>query len=129
MVKVPGRMIERLSELVNDDEALVWRGRYLDVDFLVEIGDVPYFIEIRQGRIAGVDKEPLPMRAWCFAVRANAAAWEAFWRPEPAPGYQDLFAIAKQGEARIEGDLKPLMTNLRYFKDVLAAPSRLAAGG
>jgi hypothetical protein len=30
--------------------------------------------------------------------------------------------MAKAGHARIEGDLRPLMQNLRFIKDVLAAP-------
>jgi hypothetical protein len=30
--------------------------------------------------------------------------------------------MAKAGHARIEGDLLPLMANLRYVKDVLEAP-------
>ena len=40
----------------------------------------------------------------------------------PAPGYHDVFAMAKAGHARIEGDLVPLMANLRYVKDLLALP-------
>jgi len=45
----------------------------------------------------------------------------------PAPGYHDLFAMKKLGVARVEGDLVPLMANLRYVKDVLAAPRRRGA--
>ena len=40
----------------------------------------------------------------------------------PAPGYHDLFAMTKAGHAKVEGDLRPLMQNLRFIKDVLAAP-------
>jgi hypothetical protein len=43
----------------------------------------------------------------------------------PEAGYHDLFAMAKAGQARVEGDLQPLMANLRYVKDVLASPRRL----
>ncbi len=34
-------MIEKLPDLVNGDARLVWRGRFLTVDFLVEVGEVP----------------------------------------------------------------------------------------
>ena len=44
----------------------------------------------------------------------------------PAAGYHDLFALTKSGQARVEGDLRPLMANLRYVKDVLAKPRRSA---
>jgi hypothetical protein len=40
----------------------------------------------------------------------------------PEPGYHDLFAMKKLGVARVEGDLVPLMANLRYVKDVVTAP-------
>jgi hypothetical protein len=66
------------------------------------------------------------MRAWTFAVRASESAWTKFWEPMPAAGFHDIFAMAKGGHATVEGDLLPLMANLRYIKDVLAAPRRSA---
>ena len=38
------------------------------------------------------------------------------------PGWQDIFAMEKIGEATIEGDLYPLMSNLRYIKELIALP-------
>ena len=119
-------MIERLFELVNADEALVRRGRFLTCDFLVEVGDEPYHVSVERGRIASVTRGPALMRPWCFAIRASDDAWREFWRPVPRPGYHDLFALTRFGHARIEGDLHPLMANLRYVKEVLEAPRRLA---
>ncbi len=119
-------MIERLPELVNADAALVRRGRFLTTAFLLEVGDVPYLIRVDEGRIAAVERGPFLLRSWTFAVRAPLAAWQRFWEPVPAPGYHDLFAMTKAGLARVEGDLHPLMTNLRWVKDVLATPRRLA---
>jgi len=122
-------MIERLAELVNGDAALVRRGRFLDVDFLLGVGERSYYVSVRQGRIAAVESGPKLLRPWRFAVRADQAAWEEFWRPLPKPGFHDLFAMTKAGRATVEGDLKPLMANLRYLKEVLAAPRRLSRGG
>ena len=119
-------MIERLSELVNVDEALVRRGRFLTCDFLVEVGETPYRVSVECGRIASVVRGPVLMRPWRFAIRATEDAWREFWQPVPRPGYHDLFALTRFGRARIEGDLQPLMANLRYIKDVLEAPRRLA---
>ena len=92
-------MIERLSELVNVDEALVRRGRFLTCDFLVEVGEMPYHVSVERGRIASVTRGPVLMRPWRFAIRAPEDAWR---------------------------DLQPLMANLRYIKEVLEAPRRLA---
>jgi hypothetical protein len=119
-------MIERLFDLVNADAALVRRGRFLTTDFLVEVGDEPFQVSVQDGRIAGVTRGPAAARPWRFAIRASAEAWREFWQPVPRPGYHDLFALTRFGHARIEGDLLPLMANLRYVKEVLETPRRLA---
>jgi hypothetical protein len=119
-------MIERLPGLVNRDATLLRRGQYLDIDILIEIGAVPYYVAIAGGRIARLDRGPLLMRSWALAFRAPEEAWRQFWLPVPPPHFHDIFALAKRGQFRIEGDLHPLMANLLYFKDMLAAPRRLA---
>ncbi len=121
-------MIEQLAELVNVDAALVRRGRNLTVDVLLEVGAAPYYVSIDGGRIVSIERGPLVMRSWSFAIRGNEQAWRQFWLPFPPPHFHDLFALAKRGELRIEGDLYPLMTHLLYFKGVLAAPRRLSRG-
>ncbi len=119
-------MLEGLAELVNEDAALVRRGRFLDVDFLLEVGETPYLVRIREGRVAGVETGPAVLRSWRFAIRAPAEDWARFWQPMPAPSHADIFAMTKRGVATIEGDLHPLMANLRYVKELLAAPRRLS---
>lgn len=113
-----------LPTLVNGNAALVRRGRYLSTTFLVEADEVSYLVRVREGQVAGVERGPFLMRPWTFAVRAPADAWRRFWRAVPEPGYHDVFAMKKLGVARVEGDLVPLMANLRYVQDVLAAPRR-----
>ena len=120
-------MIERLPDLVNRNAVLVRRGRYLDLDILIEVGAVPYYVSIAAGRIARLDRGPLLMRSWALAFRGGEEAWRRFWQPVPPPHFHDIFALAKSGEFRIEGDVQPLMANLLYFKEMLAAP-RLLAG-
>src|SRR5262245_30445487 len=120
-------LMERLPDIVNADAALVRRGRTLRADVLLEVGMAPFHLSIEHGRIAQVERGPLLMRSWSFAIRGNEPAWRAFWQPFPPPHFHDLFALAKRGEFRIEGDLYPLMTHLLYFKGVLAAPRRLHA--
>lgn len=113
-----------LPDLVNTDAGLVRRGRYFTATFLVEAGDTEFLVRVVEGRLASVESGPFLMRPWTFALRASAETWQRFWEPMPAPGYHDLFAMKKLGVARIEGDLTPLMANLRYVKDVVAAPRR-----
>lgn len=113
-----------LADLVNADPALVRRGRHLTATFLIEVDHTEYLVRVVEGRLAAVERGPFLMRSWSFALRAPAQAWQRFWEPTPAPGYHDLFAMKKLGVARVEGDLVPLMANLRSIKDVLAAPRR-----
>lgn len=121
-------MIEKLPELVNADEKLVKRGRFLTVDFLIEVSNVSYILSIQSGRITSIVRGPFYMRPWRFAIRASAEAWEKLWQPIPEPGYTDILALVRKGEACIEGDLQPFMANLRYIKEILVTPRRLKRG-
>ncbi len=82
---------------------------------------------MHEGRIASVARAPAVMPDFRFALRAPAEAWARFWEPVPAPGYQDLFALQRRKDLVMEGDLQPLMANLLYIKDVLAAPRKAGA--
>lgn len=120
--------VEALPALVNGDPWLVRRGRFLDVEILLELGRARYRLAIERGRIAALERSGTPMPSWRFAVRAGEEAWRRFWQPVPAPHYHDILAMAKRGELSIEGDLHPFMANLLYIKDVLAAPRRAQGG-
>ena len=117
-------MIERLADLVNADARLVRRGRFVTTTFLIEIGATAYLVRILEGRVAAVTPGPFVTPNFSFALRAPREAWETFWQKLPPPGFNDIFALFKRGLLRIEGDLHPLMANLLYFKDVLAAPRK-----
>jgi pimeloyl-ACP methyl ester carboxylesterase len=121
-------VIERIPDLVNADEDLVRRGRYLSSTFLIEIGDKGYLVKIIEGRIVSVTPGPFVTPNYSFALRAPRDEWELFWTALPPPGHHDIFALFKRGKLVIEGDLHPLMANLLYIKDVLASPRKLAGG-
>jgi hypothetical protein len=120
-------MLDRLPNLANADEVLLRRGRHLTTDVMIEIGAHPRFVAIEHGRIVGMESGPAIMKSWAFAVRGNAEAWDKFWQPAPPPNFHDIFALAKLGAFRIEGDFRPLITNLLYFKALLAMPRMLHA--
>lgn len=116
--------LEHLPELVNGDAALVRRGRYLNTDFLIEVGERQFVVQVRDGRIAAVTSGGR-MPSWSFALRAAQADWEKFWQPVPEPQFSDIFALVRWKKMRIEGNLQPLMANMLYLKDVLASPRKL----
>jgi hypothetical protein len=121
-------LIVKLPEFVNGNPHLLCRGRYLSTDVMLEVGQVPFHLSIVQGRIEGLLRGPLLMRSWSFAIRGRDEAWRKFWAPRPDPRFHDIFALAKFGEFRIEGDFRPLMTNLLYFKSLLEAPRAFQDG-
>jgi len=117
-------MIETIARLVNDDDALVRRGRFVNTTFLIVIDDTYTLIRIQGGRVVDVTPGPFITPDYSFALRASHAVWEKFWQPLPPPGFTDIFALVKQKLMRVEGDLHPFMSDLLYFKDVIAAPRR-----
>jgi hypothetical protein len=115
-------MLEQLADLVNGDAALIRRGRHFSGAFLVEARPKGWLVHVLRGRIERVEPGPFVMPSWRFALRADEASWQRFWRPRPAPGDHDLLALVRRGLMKFEGDLQPLMANLLYIKGVLEAP-------
>jgi hypothetical protein len=113
-----------IPALLEGTSALIARGRFLDCECLLGPANHAFHVSIRQGRIVDLTPSPVLMRSWRFSYRASAAAFAEYWQPAPRPGFHDLLALTKRGEAVLEGDLHPFMTNLQYFKDVLALPRR-----
>jgi len=114
-------MIENLADYVNNDSALVRRGRFVNCDILVGIGNLDYIVKIEEGRVTAARLRRLNIESGLFAIRASAKIWEEFWRPMPKRGHHDLFSMMAAGLAQIDGDLLPFMQNLQYFKDLLGA--------
>ena len=117
-----------LPSLLDADQDLRRRGRWVNVECRVDIGDEPFFLSLDKGALAGFERGARLMRSSAFAVRATDQAWTQFWQPVPTPGWHDLFALTKRGAASMEGDLRPLLQNLQFFKDLLALPRRHQEG-
>jgi hypothetical protein len=113
-----------IPELLSRDEKLIGRGRLLDVECLLGPTVQPFHVTISGGRIVDMSPAPVLMRSWRFAYRATPPAYRAYWQAMPPPGWHDLLALTKRGEATLEGDLHPFMSHLQYFKDLLALPRR-----
>jgi len=117
---------DRLPQLLAADSDLLRRGRWLTVDCRVDIGHEPFFLSIRDGALSAFERGAKLMRSTAFAFRASDEAWSGYWKPVPEPGCHDLLALTKRGAASIDGDLRPFLQNLQYFKDLLALPRKEA---
>jgi len=113
-----------LSDGVNSDEHLVWRGRYLTADIIIHIGSVPFLVRIENGRIKECRKGIPLLCSTVFSVKGTTEAWAAFWENPPKPKWHDIFALTKFGHMSVEGNFQPFMANLQYVKDILAVPRK-----
>jgi len=113
--------IDRLGELANGNPGLLRRGQFLDTVFLLEVGTTGWLVRIHQGRVEAITRGPFVMPRWDFALRASDEEWSMFWREVPPPGHHDLMAMIKRRALRLEGDVRPFMGNLFYFKALLAS--------
>jgi hypothetical protein len=120
-------IFETLPELLEADTALLHAGRWLNVDCLLGPTGQPLLVCIREGRISEMSI-PKTMPSWRFSYTASPQAWIEYWQAEPKPGWHDLLALTKRGEAHLAGDLHPFMTHLQYFKDLLALPRSVVIG-
>jgi len=118
----PAERFTALPWLLANDEDLQRRGRWLTVECRIDIGHKPFYLSIRDGALANLDHGASLMRSSAFCFRGMDEAWIEYWKPIPAPGWHDLLALTKRGVASVDGDLRPFMQNLQYFKDLLALP-------
>jgi hypothetical protein len=118
----------RMAVLLDADDSLAARGRYLTVTMMLEVGEERCLVDIEHGRVTAVRPGPFVMPSWTFAIRARREDWELFWSPVPPPGTHDLFAMLKRGRVVFEGNLAPLMANLLFVKELLARPRTSLAG-
>lgn len=121
----PADRFARLPYLLSADDDLRRRGRWLTVECRIDIGSEPFHLTLSDGALTTLDRGPRLMHSTVFTVRGTDEAWRKYWEPVPAPGWHDLFALTKRGAASFEGDLRPLLQNLQFFKDLLALPRRL----
>jgi hypothetical protein len=121
------RFLRVIPAKVNSDPHLVWRGRTLTADCLVQIGSTSCLLRFAAGSIRECRTELLPLCPWDVAVRGSIQAWAALWEAPPPPGWHDLFALSKRGEMSFDGNLQPFMAHLQYFKDVLTLPRTAGA--
>ncbi|MDP6389197.1 MAG: hypothetical protein QF654_04825 [Alphaproteobacteria bacterium] len=115
-------MIDKIQGCVNGDKMLIRRGRFVDLAFLLGVGDEDYLVTIEKGRIASIEPRELETITGQFSIRAASEVWQEFWKPMPKRNHHDIWAMLAAGLVELDGDLAPLMQNLQYFKDVLSSP-------
>lgn len=120
--------LESLTRRLDVDASLRRRARGLDLRMLLVASGRGSILVIRDGAIVSVEDDLGPMHEWDISLSMAEADWLAFWQPEPAPGWHDIFALTRSGRLTIGGDHLQLMRYLQVVKDLLALPQRVTGG-
>ena len=112
--------INEMQERVNTNRRLVHQGRWVNLTFVLGVGDDDHLITIVAGKITEIRQRYLPTDTGSFSIRASSESWAKHWQAVPPRDYHDIFAMLPKGIATIDGTLLPLMQNLQYFKDIIA---------
>ncbi len=119
--------VQALPALLAANALLQQRARAASCSFLLQVGDAVFHADLVEGALS-LTPGPMLMRSWQFALRGDAQMWAEFWKPCPAAGFHDLFALTKAKRLVIEGDLLPFMRHLLFFQSLLALPRQMEAG-
>lgn len=101
------------------DDWLAYRGRWVNVTFMIKKGQEEYLVTLRDGQVAHLQPGPHVMPRWTFALVASDDTWQRFWAQTPQPRFHDLMAMVKFKTLRVEGDPTVFMSNLLYFKELV----------
>ena len=115
-----------IPQLFLEDAGLIHRARNAHITLLLKAGEQSYLLQLKEGRLEDVHHTDRPMDSCDITMAASDEDWQGYWQVMPKPGLHDIFAMAKSGRLRIEGNFRPLMRHLQVVKDVLALPRRLS---
>lgn len=103
----------------NNDKKQVYRGRFLNFDFAIQIDDQSYLIKIAKGLVVSVTPLDKTTGKPLFVFSASSENWDMFSRKYPPPGYQDVMAMVECGHAKLTGEIFPVLVNLFFVKGVV----------
>src|SRR5262249_61217375 len=105
--------IDQIRERVNAREALVRRGRYVSLAFLLGVGDQEDVVTIDHRRVTSVEPRRLATSTGRFTIRAARPAWDEFSKPLPRRDHHDRWSMRAPGISDIDGDLLPPIPDLQ----------------
>jgi hypothetical protein len=98
------RTFTAIPALLEQDPALVARGRTHDCECLLGPTDQPFHVSIRAGRTTDLTPAPVLMRSWRFSYRASSAAWAEYRKPAPRSIAPVLSEVLKQSISTQQGE-------------------------
>ncbi len=103
----------------NNDKKQVHRGRFLNINFAVQIDDEAHLIKVQKGKVESVTPLEQASDKPLFTFAAASKDWDVFSQPFPPPGYQDVMAMVECGHAKLYGEVFPVLVNMFFVKGVV----------
>ncbi len=106
--------IEQFQRTSNEDPELQANGKFYTCSYLLDMEQHRYVVRMHNGKVEGIAADPGPLdERYQFAIRASADTWRKFSQSPPPPMYHGIWAASFRRDMKLEGDLLPLMQNLR----------------
>jgi len=119
-VRFDSAWFETLTPVLAADLLYALSSGQLTARLLFEAEARSALVRLEGGRIAEVQAPPPLMASWDFAIRGDEMAWDDLLAPVPPPRCQSMFALARVGRMRLEGNWLVLMQNLWAVTCLLA---------
>lgn len=105
----------KFSDASDSDAAIAAMAKYYTCKYLWDMSDESVIVEMKDGKVYGINISPGPMDNYDFALRASAQTWREFGKPVPKPMYHGIYSASFRRDLKIEGNHLILMQNLRNF--------------
>jgi len=105
--------VDEFRRLTDGDDELDAHGKYYSCSFLLDMEEREFLIRMHAGKVEEIIPDPEPLEHYQFAIRASGDTWRKFSQETPPPMFHGIWAASFQEDMRLEGDLLPLMQNLR----------------
>ena len=115
------KLIENLKNKVNKNTILIQRGKWINLSFVFGVDEKEFIFKIVDGKINSISQKKVDTEFGIFKISSSLKNWERHWLKIPPRDFHDLFAMLSKKMIKLDGNLKPLMQNLQYFKDLIAS--------
>ncbi len=107
---------EKFRKASDSDAEIQANGRHFTCSYLLDMGERRILVKVNEGKVTSLVLDPGSLEErYQFALRASPDTWRKFSQPIPEPMYHGIWAASFKRDLKLEGDLLPMMQNLRCF--------------
>ena len=117
----------RLLGAVNADPEFRLAARFWNGSFRLSMGDEAYLFRVRDGELAGVNRQPTIFDAFDFEIAGPTDGWAEVLAPMPRPFYQDIASALFRHGFTLAGDVESYFAYHAALRRVIAVLRKDAA--